>query len=171
VQFRTRPDHCYITEPASRRTGAVRSDWVPTGRFEELGWPAVPRACRKQAEETVTPAELRAYRSMNGSLCFIGMLVSPVTAFVSSHLQQALKHTEPLILLCDRQNSGRLCQRPRPEHHGAPPRGSAADAALRNCPELVSLCVADAEWTGVAAASRQNGHGRGRRRDAGQPGV
>ncbi len=58
-------------------------------KLNSVATKTITRNRRKEQSSPLTSIELRDYRSVNGSICFMGMIASPLASFVSSYLQQA----------------------------------------------------------------------------------
>ncbi len=81
---------------------------------------SVLRARRRDLDANLTSIEQRSFWSLNGQLCFMGMMASPVASFYSSYLQQSfhiakvkdlLKETR--LIKCVKEFGGRIFY-PRP---------------------------------------------------------
>lgn len=52
----------------------------------------LPKSRLNDQDSKLTPVELHSFQSSNGSLIFLGMTISPLCSFISSHLQQIEGH-------------------------------------------------------------------------------
>ena len=89
-------------------------------KLRDISPHTLTRPRRKASEEPLNAVELFSFQSMNGSLGFLEMTVSPFPAFASSHLQQTdngptvqcLVHQSNMLKIVQRMGSGSTFARP-----------------------------------------------------------
>lgn len=89
-------------------------------KLQDISPYTLTRPRRKSSQEPLTSVELYSFQSVNGSLGFLGMTVSPFAAFASSHLQQtengptvqSLVHQSNILKIVQRMGSVSTFVRP-----------------------------------------------------------